>query len=99
RFVPHGPSSSTMRYEVYRNRSSPEDDFRIVNEMYKRVMSEDKALCEAAQRNVNAGIFVNGEMHPKLERGPIYFQKLCRETVTAFHKREQASKSKAETAR
>lgn len=91
RFVPHGPVKSSMRYEVYRHKASPDEDFQLVNEMYKRVMSEDKALCELAQKNVNAGTFINGEMHPRLERGPLYIQKLCREAVTEFRQREIAA--------
>lgn len=92
RFIPHGPSKSVMYYEVYRNKNASEDDFQLINEMYKRVMSEDKALCELAQRNVNNGVFINGEMHPRLEMGPLYIQKLCREDVTEIHRRDQASK-------
>jgi len=92
RFEPHGPTSSTMRYEVYRNKNSSEEDFQLINNMYKRIMSEDKVLCEAAQKNLNAGVFINGEMHPTMEKGPLYFQKSCRDVVVAHHKREQAAK-------
>lgn len=55
-------------------------------------MSEDKVLCQAAQRNINAGVFVNGEMHPRLEKGPLYFQKLCRDTVVDHFEREKAAR-------
>lgn len=99
RFVPVGPTKSTMRYEVYRNKNSSEEDFQYVNQIYKRVMSEDKVLCEKSQRNLSAGIFVNGEMHPKLEKGPLFFQAKCRDTVTEFHKKEQAAKQQIWPAR
>ncbi len=88
-----------MRYEVFRNKNSSEEDFQLINQIYKRIMSEDKALCDAAQRNLNAGVFVNGEMHPKMEKGPLYFQKLVREAVTEHHKREQAAKTEIWPAR
>lgn len=81
-----------MRYEVYRNKNSSEEDFQLINNMYKRIMSEDKDLCEAAQKNLGAGVFINGEMHPTMEKGPLYFQKSCRDAVVAHHKREQAAK-------
>jgi len=81
-----------MSYEVYRNKNSSEEDFQLVNQMYKRIMSEDKVLCEAAQRNINAGVFVNGEMHPRMEKGPLFFQKMCRDTVVDHFNREQAAK-------
>lgn len=89
RFVPKGPNCSIMKYEVYRNKNSSDEDFEVIDAMYKRIMSEDKYLCANAQKNINAGVFINGEMHPVMEKGPLYFQKLVREEVTAHHKREQ----------
>jgi hypothetical protein len=88
RFVPHGPMKSTMRYEVYRHKHAPEADFQSIAQMYRRVMSEDKALCEASQRNLNRGVFTNGEMHPRLEQGPLFFQSMCRDLVKEHRQRE-----------
>lgn len=88
RFVPVGPTRSAMRYEVYRNKNSSDADFQTISAMYKRIMSEDKELCTNAQRNLNAGVFVNGEMHPRMEKGPLFFQKLVREIVTSHHAKE-----------
>jgi len=89
RFVPKGPNKSVMAYEVYRNKNSSDEDFTVINEIYKRIMSEDKHLCAAAQENINAGIFVNGELHPRLEQGPLFFQNVVRQSVTAHHKLEK----------
>ena len=99
RFIPHGPLRSTMRYEVYRNKNSSEEDFQLINGMYKRVMSEDKGLCDLAQNNINAGVFINGEMHPRMEKGPLYFQKVARDTVMAHFKSEKAAKQEIWPAR
>lgn len=88
RFVPSGPTRSVMRYEVYRNKNSSDADFEVISAMYKRIMSEDKELCTRAQKNLSAGVFVNGEMHPRMEKGPLFFQHKCRELVTSHHKRE-----------
>ncbi|KAK3691162.1 hypothetical protein LTR37_018816 [Vermiconidia calcicola] len=99
RFVPSGPKSSQMRYEVYRNKNSTEEEFQLVNKIYKRIMSEDKYLCNLAQKNLDAGVFVNGEMHPRLEKGPLYFQRKVRDTVTEHFKREQAAKQEVWPAR
>lgn len=88
-----------MRYEVYRNKNSTDEQFDLVNQIYKRIMSEDKYLCDAAQKNINAGVFTNGEMHPRLEQGPLHFQKTVRETVMAHHAREQAAGKFIEPAR
>lgn len=38
------------------------------------------------------GAFVSGEMHPQLEKGPLYFQKVCRESVVGWHQREEKEK-------
>jgi hypothetical protein len=88
-----------MRYEVFRNKSSSEEDFQLINTMYKRIMSEDKVLCDLAQKNLNSGVFINGEMHPKMEKGPLYFQKVVRDTVVEHHKREKTAKQEIWPAR
>ncbi|KAK9769447.1 hypothetical protein AB5N19_03691 [Seiridium cardinale] len=89
RFVPKGPNKSVMSYEVFRNKNSSDEDFEVINDIYKRIMSEDKYLCSNAQKNINAGVFVNGEMHPRMEQGPLFFQKSVRELVTAHYKKER----------
>lgn len=89
RFVPSSPTTCEMRYEVYRNKSSSDEDFDRINQIYKRVMSEDKYLCIEAQKNINTGVFVNGELHPKMEKGPLFFQAAVRDIVQAHHKREE----------
>ena len=99
RFLPNGPTNATMRYEVYRNKNSSEEDFQFVNQMYKRIMSEDKFLCDQAQKNLNGGVFINGEMHPRMEKGPLHFQKVVRDNVTSHYKREQGAKQEIWPAR
>jgi hypothetical protein len=81
-----------MSYEVYRNKNSSDEDFQVINDIYKRIMSEDKYLCINAQKNINAGVFVNGELHPRMEQGPLFFQKSVREVVTAHRKQEEQAK-------
>ncbi|KAI9367761.1 Rieske [2Fe-2S] domain protein [Aspergillus egyptiacus] len=99
RFVPIAPGKSIMKYEVYRNKNATDEDFELVNSMYKRVMSEDKYLCTMAQRNINAGVFVNGELHPEKEKGPLYFQKTVRDLVVAHFEREEKAKQEIWPAR
>ena len=79
-----------MQYEVYRNMTSPLTDFQNIDAIYKRVMKEDKLLCDLTQKNLASGIFVNGEMHPKMEKGPLYFQQRCRELVQEHWRKEVA---------
>jgi hypothetical protein len=35
---------------------------------FMQVLEEDKQLCEAAQANINAGVFINGELHVDKEK-------------------------------
>lgn len=92
RFLPQGPTKSTMQYQIFRNKKSTEDQFQLIAQMYKRIVGEDKVLCELAQKNLNRGVFVNGELHPRLEKGPLYFQKVARETIWHHVKQERAAK-------
>lgn len=79
-----------MAYEIYRNRNSSDTDFKLISEMYARVMQEDKVLCNNAQKNLDRGIFINGELHPKYEKAPLFFQNSVREAVTEHFDREKA---------
>jgi phenylpropionate dioxygenase-like ring-hydroxylating dioxygenase large terminal subunit len=89
RFVPTSPTSCDMLYEVYRKKTSDEKDFQLINEMYKRIMSEDKYLCVEAQKNLSTGVFVNGLLHPHMEKGPLYFQSVVRDNLMEHFDREQ----------
>lgn len=81
-----------MQYQVFRNKHSTDEQFDLVNQIYKRIMSEDKYLCDLAQKNLNAGVFVNGELHPRFEKGPIFFQSCVRDAVTRHHATELLAK-------
>lgn len=81
KFLPSGPTTSTMSYEIYRNKTSSQEDFKLISESYARVMSEDKVLIAGQQKNLNAGVFEAGEMHPRWEKGPLYFQTQVRAAV------------------
>lgn len=81
-----------MEYEVYRHKDATDEDFKRIDETFKRILSEDKYLCNNAQRNLSAGVFVNGEMHSRMEEGPLYFQSRIRQLLTQHWKLEQAAK-------
>ncbi|GLI79158.1 hypothetical protein PoHVEF18_007486 [Penicillium ochrochloron] len=89
RFVPTSATSCSMRYEVYRKKDSSDEGFEKINSIFKQIMSEDKDLCGNAQKNLNSGVFVSGELHPRLEKGSLHFQNVVRDLVTEFHKREE----------
>ena len=81
-----------MEYEVYRHKDASDEEFERIDSMFKRVLGEDKYLCDNTQKNLNAGVFINGEMHPRMEEGPLYFQSRVRELLTHHQKLEKAAK-------
>jgi hypothetical protein len=91
KFLPCGPSSSKMAYEIYRNRHSSEADFKLISDMYARVMGEDKVLCINAQRNLERGVFTSGQLHPKYEKAPLFFQNTVREVITEHFEAEKSA--------
>lgn len=88
RLVPTGPTTCSVRYEIYRNKNSSDDDFEMINQMYKRMMSENKDLCVETQKNLNTGVSVNGQLHPT-EEGSVDFQTVVRGLIAEHHKREE----------
>ena len=52
---------------MYRHKDSTNKEFDDINAFYRQALDEDKELCEGAQRNLAAGVFVNGELHPDKE--------------------------------
>ncbi|EGX91794.1 iron-sulfur cluster-binding protein, rieske family domain protein [Cordyceps militaris CM01] len=91
RCVPISATQTHMEYEVYRNAESSAAAFTEISDFFKDIMREDKELCNGAQKNLNAGIFLNGELHPRAEKGPLFFQMLTRNLVNRHYEEEQAA--------
>lgn len=68
RCVPISAMQTKMEYEVYRHKDATTKAFEKLNQIFKVVLSEDKELCNAAQKNLEAGIFINGQLHPRVEK-------------------------------
>jgi hypothetical protein len=79
-----------MEYEVYRHKDASDESFNDIWNTFKQVLTEDKDLCNAAQKNLNGGIFLNGELHPRVEKGPLFFQGLSRTLVMDHREEEEA---------
>ncbi len=90
RCVPTSVNTCSMEYEVYRHVDATDEDFERIDSFFKRVLAEDKDLCNAVQKNLDAGVFINGELHPELESAPLFFQNTVRELVTEHRKKEVA---------
>ncbi|KAJ5280633.1 Rieske iron-sulfur domain-containing protein [Penicillium angulare] len=89
KFLPQSADSSKMAYEIYKNRNSSDEDFYQIADMYERVMREDKVLCANAQRNLDRNVFTSGQLHPKYEKAPLFFQSTVRDVVTEHFEREK----------
>ncbi|KAJ4982567.1 Rieske domain-containing protein [Stagonosporopsis vannaccii] len=89
KFLPHSPSTSTSHYEVFKAKTSTDEEFHLIADMYERVMREDKVLCNNAQANLNRGVFRAGFLHPKYEKAPIFFQQNCRDVVNEHWRKEK----------
>lgn len=83
-----------MEFDVYRHNDAAEEDFERMNQAFKRIISEDKWLCNLTQENLESGTYVNGPLHPDHEGGPLYFQKLVKAAVTEHRKLEERSGQK-----
>ncbi|KAF9883294.1 hypothetical protein FE257_003785 [Aspergillus nanangensis] len=81
RCIPVSAGQTQMEYEVYRHNTATDEEFTYIDEFFKQVLREDKDLCNAAQKNLEAGIFTNGQLHPQAEKGPLYFQQQVRKMV------------------
>lgn len=80
-----------MHYQIFKNKNSPQELFDLINNLYKQVMSEDKALAVNVQRNMERGLFVNGQMHPRVESAALHHQAKVRESVKAHLEKEKAA--------
>ncbi|KAH8664607.1 Rieske [2Fe-2S] iron-sulfur domain-containing protein [Xylariales sp. PMI_506] len=89
RMIPVSATSTRIENEVYRHKDSTDEKFNDLCEFYKQVLEEDKDLCVRAQENLNSGVFVNGQLHPEKENGPLHFQEQIKREVMAHRKKEE----------
>jgi hypothetical protein len=68
RMFPITAATSRIEMEVYRHKNAADEEFKNICQFYNQVLEEDKQLCEGAQKNLDAGVFVNGSLHPEKEK-------------------------------
>ncbi len=68
RVVPTSAVTTSMQYEVFRHRKASDAVFKDLDGYFKQVENEDKQLCNGVQRNLNAGVYVNGNLQPFNEK-------------------------------
>jgi phenylpropionate dioxygenase-like ring-hydroxylating dioxygenase large terminal subunit len=78
RSIPTSATTTRQEYDVYRlttPHATPEAHARMTA-FYRKVVDEDFTLCEAVQKNIERGIFQNGQLHPFHEEGVMAFQNM-----------------------
>lgn len=93
RCVPTSVNTCSMEYEVYRHKNASDEDFNNIDQIYKRILAEDKWLCNLTQKNLDSGVYVNGQLHSDYESGPLYLQGLVKEAVLK-HRAEEVKQKK-----
>lgn len=68
RMIPVTTTTSRVENEVYRHKNATDEEFEKINNFYRVVLEEDRELCDGSQRNMNNGVYVNGEYHPEKEK-------------------------------
>lgn len=68
RVVPTSATTTSMQYEVFRHKDASDEIFKELDDFFKQVESEDKNLCNGAQQNLNAGVYINGNLQPSNEK-------------------------------
>ncbi|KAM0820333.1 putative Rieske [2Fe-2S] iron-sulfur domain-containing protein [Seiridium cardinale] len=89
RMIPVSATTSRIENEVYRHKNATDEKFKALCDFYTQVLEEDKGLCEGAQKNLSAGVYVTGELHPDKEKGPLHFQESVRREVMEHRKKEE----------
>lgn len=78
-----------MRYEVYHRKGIDPEAVKAQIDFYYQVEGEDKWLANGAQSNLNSSTFVAGPLHPELEEGVVYCEKIIREILNKHAEREK----------
>ncbi|MGH6952724.1 MAG: SRPBCC family protein, partial [Alphaproteobacteria bacterium] len=87
RVVPLGARRVRIRRWFWFPPSADEGERRRDEELVAasdQVMGEDIGMCEAVQRNLEAGRYEQGVLSPAREPGTIFFQRLVRESLAAM---------------
>lgn len=64
-------------------------EFEEVDKFFKQVESEDKALCNTAQKNLNSGIYITGDLYSFNEKGVLYFPQYLKKILNTCYEKEE----------
>ena len=80
---PKGPGRTELSYHFHFAEPLESETVREFLKFIEQVTNEDIAICEAVQKNLEAGAFVEGRLNAERENGVLYFHQLVREAVGA----------------
>ena len=95
RWVPDGPRRTRIIYDFFfADTSAATDAARAEVERFGvEVLDEDRRICEAVQRNLEAGVYDVGRLSPRHENGVRAFQQWVGDAVRAYASGAAASSS------
>ncbi len=75
-----------LTYTFHFRHPDKENDIKDFRAFVDKITEEDITICEAVQRNLEAGVYKRGVLNPARENGVVYFHSLIREALagTAF---------------
>lgn len=91
RFLPQSPNTTKMHYQIFRNINAKQEHFDLINDLYKQVMNEDKGLAAGVQKNLERGLFINGQLNPRVESAVLHQQARTREIVKEHSEKEKVA--------
>jgi choline monooxygenase len=80
-FVPLDAATTRVTYRYFSRDGTLDEE---VSRISKLLLMEDAAICEAVQRNLDAGVYDRGVLSPKHEAGVALFQRLIAEATDSF---------------
>jgi choline monooxygenase len=83
RIVPDGPARTRVVYDYFTGSADDAEIERMVD-LSNVVLDEDQAICEAVQRNLDAGVYATGPLSPKHEQAVDWFQSRLAAAVKSF---------------
>lgn len=79
-FEPVGPGRTRITYHYFWRATGADAELENAEAvaLSRKTLDEDRAICEAVQRNLEAGVYVAGRLSPRHEGGVAAFQELVR---------------------
>lgn len=85
------PTKSIMDFDYYHRSPAGSEEFEKYYKFARTVALEDHELCEKAQENLDAGIYMGGILNPNKENGVAYYQARVLEMCSAQYEKERTT--------